>query len=158
MHRSGCGSHRGTGEGPCGTGDESRRGNGCGSRRGNGRGSRRGSGRGCHCGTSRGRGIRGGRSLGVTSENDPADQHNSVEDALPTIGITWENEEPQALQYVYIDTPGSNIPFSDSSTAVSLFYRFFTEEVWDLLVTVTNRYAALNQSGLVIGTMSLSMR
>jgi len=51
------------------------------------------------------------------------------------------------LQYVYTATPGSNIPFSDSTTAVSLFDRFFTEEVWDLFVTETNRYAASNQSG-----------
>jgi len=29
-------------------------------------------------------------------------------------------------------TPGSNIPFSDSTTAVNLFDRLFTEEVWDL--------------------------
>ena len=36
---------------------------------------------------------------------------------------------------------------SDSTTAVSLFDRFFTEEVWDLLVTETNRYVATNQSG-----------
>jgi len=51
------------------------------------------------------------------------------------------------LQYVCTATPGSNVPFSDSTTAVSLFDRFFTEEMWDLLVTETNCYAASNQSG-----------
>ena len=56
------------------------------------------------------------------------------------------NEEPQALQFLYTATPGSNIPFSDSTTAVSLFDKFFTEEVWDLLVTETNNHAATHQS------------
>jgi len=71
---------------------------------------------------------------------------DTIEDALPTIGGAWQNEEPRALQFLYTATPGSNIPFTDCTTAVSLFDKFFTEEVWDLLVTETNNYAATRQS------------
>jgi len=43
------------------------------------------------------------------------------------------NKEPKGLQFPYTATLGSNIPFSSSTSAVSLFDKFFTEEVWDLL-------------------------
>ena len=38
--------------------------------------------------------------------------------------------------------PGPSSPVDDSASAVDLFCRFFTDEVWDLLVAETNRYAA----------------
>jgi len=38
--------------------------------------------------------------------------------------------------------PGPS-PVNDSASAVDLFCRFFTDEVWDLLVAETNRYAAM---------------
>jgi len=90
--------------------------------------------------------TQGGRGLGVRSQDNPADQVDTIEDALSTIVGTLQNEEPQTLQFPYTATSGSNIPFSDSTTAVSLFDRFFTEEVWDLLVAKTNKYAATRQS------------
>jgi len=41
-------------------------------------------------------------------------------------------------------TPGSTLPFPDGTIKVNLFNRFFTPEVWDLLVSETNRYAEAN--------------
>ena len=139
-------SRRGTGRRcHCGIGRGSRRGTGGGSRHGTGGGSRRGTGRGSRHGTGGSR-TWGSRGRGVRSQDNPTDQVDTIEDALPTIGGTWQNEEPQALQFPFAATPGSNIPFSNSTTVVSLFDRFFTEEVWDLLVTETNKYAATHQS------------
>ena len=43
-------------------------------------------------------------------------------------------------------TRGSNVPYSDDTTAVDLFCSYFTEEVWALLVTETNCYAQTNRS------------
>ena len=41
-------------------------------------------------------------------------------------------------------TPGIKGPFPRNISPVQLFCRFFTDEVWDLLVTETNRYSKLN--------------
>ena len=61
--------------------------------------------------------------------------------------VTWEqDEEPSSFQHIYTATRGSNVPYSDDTTAVDLFCSYFTEEVWALLVTETNRYAKSNRS------------
>ena len=43
--------------------------------------------------------------------------------------------------YSYKKTPGSPLSFTDNTTPLDIFCHFFTDEVWDLLVTETNRYA-----------------
>ena len=84
-----------------------------------------------------------GRGRGGTSATSDTDH------ALPEVAGTWEaDEEPQSVLYRYREIPGSTVPFDDDTTAVSLFYRYFTDEVWNLLVTETNRYAQANLSSM----------
>ena len=72
----------------------------------------------------------------------------------------WKREESSTLNYTFRgDEPGPSIPV-DSSTAMELFPRFFTDEVWELITTETNRYAARLRNRvitplLVPGMMSL---
>jgi len=47
---------------------------------------------------------------------------------------------------MYNKTPGSTEPFPDGTASLDLFCRFFTDEVWALLVAETNGYAYDNQS------------
>ena len=69
--------------------------------------------------------------------------------ALPEVARTWESdEEPLSVLYHYREIPGSTILFDDNVTAVSLFCRYFTDEVWNLLVTETNHYAQANLSSM----------
>lgn len=58
----------------------------------------------------------------------------------------WKKEESNALYYNYHNTPGPTTPAGSDVTANELFSRFFTAEVWDLLVQETNRYASENVS------------
>ena len=72
---------------------------------------------------------------------------SETDNLLPVVAGTWEqDEEPQCLLYDYKEIPGSTIPFENGTTAVSLFCRYFTDEVWNLLVTETNRYSLDNLS------------
>ena len=48
----------------------------------------------------------------------------------------------------YREIPGSTVPFDDNTSALSLFCRYFTDEVWNLLLTETNRYAHVNLSSM----------
>ena len=85
----------------------------------------------------RGRGIardRGcGASIHVTSTISDTDR------ALPEVAGIWESdEEPLSVLYRYREIPDSTIPFDDNTTAVSLFCKYFTDEVWNLLVIETN--------------------
>ena len=67
--------------------------------------------------------------------------------ALPEVAGIWESdEEPLSVLYHHREIPGSTVPFDESTTAVSLFCRYFSDEVWNLLVTETNRYAQANLS------------
>jgi len=63
---------------------------------------------------------------------------------LDTVTDNWQKQEPSSCSYPYQKTPGSTLPFPDGTTKVDLFNRFFTPEVWDLLVSETNRYAEAN--------------
>ena len=54
----------------------------------------------------------------------------------------WEEKEPEAAVYRFKGAVPGPSPVDDSTSAVDLFCRFFTDEVWDLLVAETNRYAA----------------
>ena len=47
-------------------------------------------------------------------------------------------------------TPGPTTPVDSSMSAVDLFCRFFTDEVWDLIVFETNRFAATQVTLLLL--------
>ena len=55
----------------------------------------------------------------------------------------WSVAEPTSHQFTYTKTPGptSAAICSGNQTAGDLFCRFFTEEVWDLIVSETNGHA-----------------
>ena len=54
----------------------------------------------------------------------------------------WQKQENVFTEYPFCGpTPGPTVPSSGES-ASACFKRFFTDEVWTLLVTETNRYAA----------------
>ena len=55
----------------------------------------------------------------------------------------WSVAEPTSHQFTYTKTPGptSAAICSGNHTAGDLFCRFFTEEVWDLIVSETNGHA-----------------
>ena len=60
----------------------------------------------------------------------------------------WKRIEPSSICHVYTDTPGpTSILVTSESTPLQIFPRFFTDEVWELLVLETNRFA-----GSVCGT------
>ncbi len=87
-------------------------------------------GRGCgRGGCGRGRGRRG---CGRPSRNS----------SLDTVQYLWEQNEPSSFTYTYTQTPGPTASISNDPSACTLFCRFFTDEVWKLIVTETNRYAA----------------
>ena len=55
----------------------------------------------------------------------------------------WTREESRALNYSFSgDKAGPSIPTDSSTSAMDLFFRFFTDEVWELITTETNTYAA----------------
>ena len=51
--------------------------------------------------------------------------------------------EPDSVCWNYYLTPGPKRPFHTSTSPLQLFCTFFTDEVWDFLVTETNRYSKL---------------
>ena len=65
--------------------------------------------------------------------------------SIDIVGGRWKKRaETTAVAHVYSATPGvTSSSISAASSAIELFDRFFTPEVWDLLVTETNRYAGL---------------
>ena len=55
----------------------------------------------------------------------------------------WKRIEPSSSCHVYTETPGpTSILVTSESTPLQIFSRFFTDEVWELLVLETNRFAA----------------
>ena len=69
--------------------------------------------------------------------------------AIPGVVRPCESdEEPPSVLYCYRKIPGSTVPFDDNTTAVSLFSRFLTDEVLNLLFTETYRYAQANLSSM----------
>ena len=95
-----------------------------------GHGRRRGHGRG------RGR----GRGRGTTATPGSTTTPGST-NYLEAVSDNWHKREPDSCTYVYNKTPGSTVPIPDGTSSLDIFCRFFTDEVWDLLVTETNRYA-----------------
>ena len=59
----------------------------------------------------------------------------------PVGGIWKEDEEPDSILFTYEAKHSSNVPFTADTSPVELFYGYFTEDVWALLVTETNQYA-----------------
>ena len=63
---------------------------------------------------------------------------------MPALGLAsttdpWVRTESSAFCYNYERSPGP--AFDTNSTALDVFSRLFTDEVWELLVTETNHYA-----------------
>ena len=88
-------------------------------------GATRGRGTTCGHGTTRGYGVVTG-GCGRGRDQNPLGQ--------------WKKEEPSSLCFNYGLTPGPRIHLHNI-TPLELFCKYFTDEVWDLLVTETNRYA-----------------
>ena len=66
--------------------------------------------------------------------------------------------EPSSICHVYTDTPGpTSILVTSESTPLQIFSLFFTDEVWELLVLETNRFAA-SVCVIVPGLMFLSRK
>ena len=99
-----------------------------GAARGRGAAHGRGAARGRGTARGRGRGHGRGRGRGTTTANP--------------LG-TWKKEEPTSLSFNYPHTPGPRVHLGSTLTPSQLFCKYFTDEVWDLLVTETNRYACL---------------
>lgn len=92
----------------------------------------------------RGRGSKDGAPI---TDTTTATEHVDVDRSLPPVGGTWEqDEEPDSLLFRYAAKHGSNVPYTADTSAVDLFYSYFTEDVWAMLVTETNRYAQQNPS------------
>ena len=77
-------------------------------------------------GTTRGHGVVTG-AHGRSRDQNPLGQ--------------WKKEELSSLCFNYGLTPGPRIHFRNKITPLELFCKYFTDEVWDLLVTETNCYA-----------------
>ena len=55
----------------------------------------------------------------------------------------WKRIEPSSICHVYTEIPGpTSILVTSESTPLPIFSHFFTDEVWELLVLETNRFAA----------------
>ena len=64
----------------------------------------------------------------------------------PVDKTAWVKEEPNSYCYQYTKTPGPTTHFTNNTTALDFFTKYFTDKVWDLLVTETNRYTHANIS------------
>ena len=121
--------------------------------RGRGRGCDRGRGLGRGRGRGRGHGRRGRRrghgGVGSTSSGSDHGSTAGVTDPsalLPVDETQWVKAEPNSYCYQYTQTPGPTQQFTDRTTALEFFTKYFTDDVWNLLVTKTNRYAHANVS------------
>ena len=110
-----------------------RRGRGVGRGRGRGVGRGRGRGRGRGGGRGRGRGRGGGTNI-------------SPQDLKILMG-PWEKKECNSFTHLYSGSEHGPVTPVTSRSAKDAFCRFFTDELWDLLVVETNRYAAKCRQG-----------
>ena len=103
-------------------------------------GSVSGEGRGSTSG-ARGRSTR--RSRGGSGRGVGASASDRLTDRQREILVNgWKQQENVFTRYPFQGaTPGPTTPSSGES-ASACFNRFFTDEVWDLLVEETNRFAA----------------
>jgi len=142
--RRGRGSTRGT---TSASGTDTVR-HGRGDSRGRGRGVRRddsrGRGRGCSRTRGPSLGRRGGRGRGhATGRGHGTIPGNGRAAGIPFLPVEWENVEPTYTKFTYSPIPGPNVWFPDNTRPLDLFLMHFTDQVWNLLVTETNRYATL---------------
>ena len=107
--------------------------------RGRGRGFRGRRGRRGHTGP--GRGSRNGRGRGQVSI-----VHVTPTDTDDESVITWQKKEPSSMNFPYTGTPGPTASTSTlaNESPVQLFHRYFTDDVWMLIVEETNRFASAN--------------
>ena len=117
------------------------RGRGCARGRGHPRGRGRARGRGHAHGRGRTPSTSRGASSGTSSRHT-----DSVVGGLPVVDGTWEKREPTPTHYNFNEIPGPSSDIDRNSNPAQLFCRFFTDEVWDLLVEETNKYANANTS------------
>ncbi len=128
-----------------GTGNRSVRGRGA-RRRGSsyshrgsrGRASHAGS-RGAVVGASRRRGhSRRGTGRGRSRGRSHGDENDRIDVSK------WKKEESEAVSYPYTMTAGPTMRLDSDVTPGELFSTFFADDVWDLIVQETNRYAYAN--------------
>ena len=59
------------------------------------------------------------------------------------LGGPWKKEESSSLNYPFRgEEPGPSMPIDGTMTAKDFFSRFFSDDVWELITTETNRHAA----------------
>ena len=81
--------------------------------------------------------ARGGRgSIGTHPRNRTV---HSAGTCLDTVTGSWVRKKSSSLCCNYEHTPGPTSSFGPSSSALSFFFEFFTDEVWEMLKTETNR-------------------
>ena len=91
--------------------------------------------------TGPGRGSRNGRGRGQVSI-----VHVTPTDTDDESVITWQKKEPSSMNFPYTGTPGPTASTSTlaNESPVQLFHRYFTDDVWMLIVEETNRFASAN--------------
>ena len=111
-----------------------------------GQGSARGRGRGCTMGRGHatgGSGVQGARRGCGVGRGHGSGRTRSGTGVIDGIDmIKWKKAESEALCYTYRRTPGPITSLGSDATPRELFCRFFIDEVWDLMVTETDRYAS----------------
>ena len=89
---------------------------------------------------ARGRGtaVRSGDRGGAGIPRDHSEEDSEDE--------RWEKKEATSLVYPYRCTGGPTTPTAtlQNDTPLDIFCRFFTDDVWQLIVDETNRYASAN--------------
>lgn len=125
---------------------------GCGRGRGRGRRGRglrigRGARPGSVQGRGRGRGCGRGASALFAGPSTAGPSGAYTVGGLAVVDVvsgTWTKQEPSSHSFSYCKTPGptSSTVVSGNPSALDLFCRYFTDDVWDLVVVETNRYAS----------------
>ncbi len=86
--------------------------------------------------------------------------------------LVWKNKEPQSYTQQYTQTPGPTSPdvtgdstpgptssdVTGDSTPVELFFRFFSDDVWDLIKEETNRYAGTFITNKINSSLVVSLQ
>ena len=72
--------------------------------------------------------------------------------------VLGEKKEPTPTHYNFNQIPGPSSNIDRNSTPAQLFCRFFTDEVWDLLVEETTGMLMATPLMLVLGMTQLFRR
>ena len=96
---------------------------------------------------SRGMGGRRGRHASLSAAGSSASALGPPSVRCTGVDVpvgAWKRTEPSSICHVYTETLGpTSILVTSDSTPLQISSRFFTDEVWELLVLETNRFAAL---------------